>query len=165
LIGRSALDIAAIRADAAAMATDAELIEQTLLALAGREESLRDMVFARFFAAWPERRASFLTPAITARRMADETLQLLYGLALGEDWVWPHIADLVDLHRAYGRLATAEYDSFIALVVDEACALGGAGSEARAAWGRQETALGLLVSRASAEWERALPRHGGAGAA
>ena len=137
---------------------DLDLIEQTLLALDGREDELRLTLFERFFARFPDRRREFLAFDASSRRMTDETLQLLHGLAAGAEWVWPHIADLVDLHRAYGALPDAEYDSFIDLVAETACELGGASTEADAAWRRQASALKGLVRRAGADWAAALPR-------
>ncbi len=140
------------------MTGDADLIEDGLLALAGQEDAFRLMLFDRFFAAYPARRPAFLAFDASSRRMADETLQLLHGLATEAHWVWPHIADLVDLHRAYGALADAEYDLFIDLTVETACALGGATPAAVAAWQRQAALLKALVQRAGADWAAALPR-------
>jgi hypothetical protein len=140
------------------MQSDADLLESSLETLAGREEALRTRVFERFLARWPEHRPRFLTLETTSRRMTDETLQLLHALAGGEGWVWPHVADLVDLHRAYGALDAAEYDAFIELVVAEACELSAAGEATRAAWERQGEALKALVAKAAAEWVVAMPR-------
>jgi hypothetical protein len=140
------------------MTADAARLEAAIAALDGQEAALRRAVFDRFFAAFPQHRARFLTPDATERRMTDETLQLLLGLAQGESWVWPQVADLVDLHRAYGALDAAEYDRFIDLVVEEAVARAGGDAEAEAAWLRQAAALKALVARAAAEWLTALPR-------
>jgi hypothetical protein len=140
------------------MQPDEALIEHVLERLAGQDDAFRQRLFDRFFHAFPARRESFLAFGTSSRRMADETLQLLHGLAAGAEWVWPHIADLVDLHRAYGALPDAEYDSFIDLVAETACELGGASTEADAAWRRQASALKGLVRRAGADWAAALPR-------
>ena len=91
--------------------TDAGLMERTLEALAGREDQLRIALFERFFAEFPARRADFLAFDASSRRMADETLQLLYGMATGADWLWTQTADLVDLHRAYGALPQIEFEA------------------------------------------------------
>ena len=40
------------------------------------------------------------------------------GLARGEGWVWPLVAELVFTHRSYGALPIAEYDAFIDMTVD-----------------------------------------------
>jgi hypothetical protein len=140
------------------VSADRALLEAGLEALAGQEEVLRARLFDRFLARWPEHRARFLTLETSSRRMTDETLQLLHALAGGEGWVWPHVADLVDLHRAYGALDAADYDGFIDLLVEEACELSAADAAARAAWERQGTALKALVAQAAAEWAVALPR-------
>lgn len=138
--------------------TDAELMEQTLLALDGREEVLRQTLFERFFAEFPARRADFIAFDASSRRMTDETLQLLHGVATGAHWLWTQVADLADLHRAYGKLPDIEFDRFIDLTAETACDLGNASAEARAAWGAQATELKRLVLKARAEWDVALPR-------
>lgn len=137
---------------------DGPLLEASLVALAGQEEALRRQLFDRFLARWPEHRPRFLALETSSRRMTDETLQLLLALAGGEGWVWPHVADLVDLHRAYGALGPAEYDGFIDMVVEGACELSAADEATRTAWERQGAALKALVARAAAEWAVAMPR-------
>ena len=82
------------------MANAAELIEQNLLQLARRGIELRHGLYERFFAAFPERRSAFLCPEATSIRMTDETLQMLHGIAAGESWVWPLIAELIATHGA-----------------------------------------------------------------
>lgn len=139
------------------MKSDAELLERTLEALADREDALRIELFERFFADYPARRADFIAFEASSRRMTDETLQLLHGQASGALWLWTQVADLVDLHRAYGALADAEFDRFIELTAETACDLADAADEERRAWGRQVDALQALVLKARAEWEVALP--------
>lgn len=134
------------------------MIEQTLLALDGQEEALRIGLFERFFAEFPARRADFIAFEASSRRMTDETLQLLHGVATGAHWLWTQVADLVDLHRAYGALPDIEFDRFIELTAGTACDLADASAEARAAWQVQATELKRLVLKARADWEVALPR-------
>lgn len=138
--------------------TDAERMEQTLEALAGRDDALRLELFERFFAEFPARRADFIAFDASSRRMTDETLQLLYGVATGADWLWTQTADLVDLHRAYGALPQIEFDRFTDLTAETACDVAGATAPERAAWRMQAEALKQLIARARAEWEVALPR-------
>jgi hemoglobin-like flavoprotein len=140
--------------------SDAELIEASLLRLAETAIELRHGLYARFFAAFPERQAAFLCPEATSVRMTDETLQIMHGLALDEPWVWPLIAELVATHRMYGSLPLAEYDSFIDLTLAElAATLGPDWTEPCAeAWGRQAARFKALVAEATAEWNRILPR-------
>jgi hemoglobin-like flavoprotein len=142
------------------MASDAELIEASLLRLGELGIELRHGLYARFFAAFPERRRDFLCPEATSVRMTDETLQIMYGLALDEGWVWPLIAELVATHRSYGDLSLAEYDAFIDHTLEElATALGPDWTTTRAdAWSRQAARFKALISEATAEWNQILPR-------
>lgn len=137
---------------------DAALMEASLLAVADADIDIRHMLFDRFLAAYPARRPAFLNLDAASRRMTDETLQMLLGLARGEGWVWPQIADLVGNHRNYGTLTSAEYDGFIDMTVAElGIAAGGAWNAATAAaWARQAAALKTLVRKAQAGWESAL---------
>lgn len=146
------------------MAEDAALIEASLLALAERGIEIRHRLFDRFFDAFPDRRKDFLAREATTIRMTDETLQILYGLAGEEPWVWPLVAELVATHRSYGRLPLAEYDGFVDLLVAE---LGDVLEEqwtlpVAAAWHRQAERLKTMIAEATAEWERVLPRAAGA---
>ena len=142
------------------MSTDAALIEASLLKLAERGIELRHGLYERFFAAYPARRADFLCPEATSVRMTDETLQMMYGLAAEESWVWPLVAELSYTHRAYGRLPFEEYEAFVDLTLAElAEALGDDwGSAEAAAWGRQAERLKAMIHKAQTDWERVLPR-------
>ena len=139
------------------MADDAQWMERTLEALAGKDDALSIRLFELFFAEFPARRTDFIAFEASSRRMTDETLQLLYGQASGAHWLWTQVADLVDLHRSYGAYTDAEFDRFIVLTAETACELADAGDEERRAWGRQADALQALVHKARAEWEVALP--------
>src|SRR3546814_17843576 len=88
-------------------------MEASLAAVADAGVDIRHALFDRFFAAFPDRRASFMILDASSRRMTDETLQMMLGLAKGESWVWPLVAELVFTHRAYGALPIEEYDAFI----------------------------------------------------
>ena len=138
----------------------AENMEQTLTLLAERNIELRHGLYERFFGKFPARRAAFLCPEATSVRMTDETLQLLYGLAGGETWVWPLISELVATHQAYGALPLAEYDAFVDMVVEELEVSLGAdwtGEQARV-WLEQAAALKAMIGKAQAEWDHVLPR-------
>ncbi|PAL22429.1 globin [Sphingopyxis sp. GW247-27LB] len=144
---------------------DAALMEASLMAVADAGIDIRHLLFERFLAAYPERRPAFLNLDAASRRMTDETLQILFGLAAGEGWVWPLVAELVVTHRNYGALPADEYDAFVDLTIDE---LGRAAGTAwtvahAAAWRRQGEALKAMIRRALAEWRSAMP--GGAAAA
>ena len=138
---------------------DAAAMEASLIAVADAGIDIRHTLFERFLAAFPARASAFLNLDTASLRMTDETLQLLVGLARGEGWVGPHIAELVGNHRNYGALPTAEYDAFIDLVVAElATAAGPAwGAATDAAWRRQAAGLQALVRRAQIDWASALP--------
>jgi hemoglobin-like flavoprotein len=146
------------------MASDAELIEASLLALAETGIEIRHRLFDRFFDAFPHRRKDFLAREATTIRMTDETLQILYGLAGEESWVWPLVAELVATHRSYGHLPVAEYDGFVDLLVAELGEVLGDEWTApvAAAWERQAGRLKAMIAEASADWERILPRAGAA---
>ncbi len=138
---------------------DAAPMEASLAAVAEAGVDIRHTLFDRFLAAYPARRAAFLNLDAASRRMTDETLQMLYGLAQGEAWVWPLVAELVATHRNYGALPMAEYDAFIDLAIDELGRAAGASwtAAAAAAWARQGEALKAMVRRAAAEWQSAMP--------
>lgn len=138
---------------------DAARMEASLIAVANAGIDIRHALFERFFAAYPERRASFISVDAASRRMTDETLQMMFGLAKGEAWVWPLVAELVFTHRSYGALPIAEYDAFIDMTVAELGAAAGAGWAAAiaAAWQRQAGALKAMIRKARAEWADAMP--------
>jgi len=126
---------------------------------------LRHGLYVQFFARFPERQSAFLSTEATSVRMTDETLQIMYGLAQGEGWAETLIAELIGTHRMYGTLPLAEYDAFIDLTVEElGKALGPAlTSDMAAAWARQAARFKALVAKATADWDRLLPRAATAG--
>ncbi|QDZ08615.1 globin [Sphingomonas panacisoli] len=137
--------------------TDAALIEASLLALDGQEAAMRERLFERFFARFPDRRAIFLAIDATSVRMTDETLQWMLGLASERKWVWSQVAELVFNHRNYGHLTHEEYAVFIDLAID---ALGETIVDAwdektDAAWRRQAATLKDMIARAQTEWTAA----------
>lgn len=137
---------------------DAHWMEENLRIIAERELDIRIPLFDKFLAAYPEREAAFLNLDAASRRMADETLQMLYGLANHEDWVWPLVAELVATHRNYGSLPIGEYDSFIDMTVAEvAAANDGAWTMVhQEAWQRQAKALKSLIRKAAEAWDLVL---------
>lgn len=139
---------------------DAALIEASLLALAEAGIELRHGLYRRFFAAFPERQAAFLSTEATSVRMTDETLQIMHGLAAGEGWAETLITELIGTHRMYGELPLLEYDAFIDMTVEElATALGPQWTADMAlAWGRQAERFKQRVAQATSDWDRLLPR-------
>jgi hemoglobin-like flavoprotein len=138
---------------------DAALMEASLTAVADAGIDIRHTLFERFFTAYPERRASFISVDAASRRMTDETLQMMFGLAGAEEWVWPLVAELVFTHRSYGALPIAEYDAFIDMTVAElGLAAGPAWSvPVAAAWQRQADALKAMIRKARDEWASVMP--------
>jgi len=138
---------------------DVALMEASLIAVADAGIDIRLPLFERFFTAYPDRRASFISVDAASRRMTDETLQMMFGLAKGEGWVWPLVAELVFTHRNYGALPIAEYDAFIDMTVAElGLAAGPAWSvPVAAAWQRQADALKAMIRQARTEWATAMP--------
>ena len=139
------------------MERDVPSMEASLAASA--DVDIRLPLFERFFAAFPERRASFISVDAASRRMTDETLEMMLGLAKGEGWVWPLVAELVFTHRSYGALPIAEYDAFIDMTVAQ---LGDAAgdawtAEAALAWQRNADALKAMIRKARAQWKAAMP--------
>ncbi len=138
---------------------DAALMEASLIAAADAGIDIRHNLFERFFAAYPARRASFISVDAASRRMTDETLQMMLGLAQDEGWVWPLVAELVFTHRSYGALPIAEYDAFIDMTVEElGLAARPAWSAASAsAWQQNADSLKAMIRKARAEWASAMP--------
>jgi hypothetical protein len=129
-------------------------MEASLLAAAEVGTPLHVPLFARFFAAFPERRASFLVPEAAAPRMTDETLQIMFGLAAGEAWVWPFVSEMVSMHRAYGDLPVVEFDAFVDMAVDVLGEAAGPAwsADCDAAWRRQADRLKRLIIEARQGW-------------
>jgi len=141
---------------------DAELMQASRIACADAGVELRFALFERFFAAWPERRASFLNVDAASRRMTDETLEMMLGLAKGEDnWVWPLVAELAFTHRSFGQLPWVEYESWISLTIQTVRDLAGSAwnTDTEAAWHRQGERLKSLILDAREGWDRAMPGH------
>jgi hypothetical protein len=144
------------------MPTDAELMEASLIAAADNGVELRFALFERFFAVWPERRQTFLNVDAASRRMTDETLEMMLGLAKGEElWVGPLVDELAFTHRSYGRLPWAEYESWIALTIAVLGQAAGADWSAptEAAWQRQGERLKAMILEARAAWDQVMPGH------
>ena len=132
------------------MSDEIQLMEASLIAVADSGVEIRHALFERFFAAYPGRRASFYNLEAASRRMTDETLQMMFGLASDERWVWPLAAELVFTHRNYGALPMEEYDAFITMTIDE---LGHAAGDSWSAacdtaWRKQGERLKNLIIKA-----------------
>ena len=143
-------------------ASDAALMEASLLAVADAVEAgapdIRFPLFDRFFAAFPDRRATFYNLDAASPRMTNETVQMLYGLAAGETWVQGLVNELTFTHRQYGPLPADEYDVWIDLTVDVLRDTAGAMWDAAtdAAWRRAAEQLKAMVAEARTGWVAAM---------
>ena len=129
---------------------DAALMEASLLAAAETGADIRAPLFDKFFTAFPDRRASFYNLEASTPRMTNETLEMMLGLAKGEQWVWYQIAALEFTHRNYGDLPQVEYDSFVDLAVDTLAEAAQQDwtAEMDAAWRRQAERLKIMIKEA-----------------
>ena len=139
------------------MPTDAALIEASLAAAA--DADLNTPLYTRFFAAYPDRAATFTNLEASATRMTDETLQMMHGLATSESWVWPLITELTFTHRNYGSIPHSEYEAFITMTIDTLAEAAGDAwnAETDAAWRRQGKALYAKIVEAREGWVTAMP--------
>lgn len=141
---------------------DAILIEASLLAVADAVDAgapdIRFPLFERFFAAFPDRRASFYNVEAASRRMTDETVQMMYGLASGERWVQGLVNELTFTHRQYGPLPPGEYDVWIDLTVAVLRDTAGAAwdNATEEAWRRAAGRLKSMVAEARTGWVAAM---------
>jgi hypothetical protein len=138
---------------------DLNLMEESLVAMADAGLDIRHGLFDRFFEAFPDRLASFYNLEHSGQRMTDETLQMMVGLAGGETWVEPLVAELTFTHRSYGHLPDAEYEAFIAMTVDAvAQAATSVWTPAHeAAWRLYADRLYAMILHHRTEWTRIMP--------
>tara|TARA_R110000772_G_scaffold77139_20_gene166280 strand:+ start:1123 stop:1536 length:414 start_codon:yes stop_codon:yes gene_type:complete len=127
---------------------DADVMEQSLFVIAEAEVDITDRLYARFFAAHPEQRASFFHPATTKGQMVNEILECLLALAQGEQWVENSIQNHVIAHRSYGDIPLRLYAELLDMLV--ACLADIAGkywsTKYQAAWDRQTARLIMIVA-------------------
>ena len=144
------------------MLSDAEYMEASLAAAADAPQELRYALFARFFEAFPERRASFINVDAASRRMTDETLGMMLGIARQEEnWVWPLASEMAANHMGYGDFPWPEYEAWIAMTIDVLGEAAGAtwSDETDAAWRRCGERLKEMILEAREGWDRAMPGH------
>lgn len=132
------------------MSNEAALMEASLLAVAESGADIRAPLFDKFFAAFPERRASFYNIEASTPRMTNETLEMMLGLAKDKGWVWYQIAALEHTHRNYGDLPQVEYNGFVDLAVDTLAEAAGEDwtADTDAAWRRQADRLKVMIKKA-----------------
>lgn len=134
-------------------------MEASLVAIAEAGVDLRAPLFDRYFAAYPHRRAIFYNLEVSSRRMTDETIGMMLGLAQGGGWVVPFTNELMFTHRNYGAVPMAEYDAFIDMTVETMADAAGAAwtAECAAAWSAQAERLKAAVREARDGWARVMP--------
>ena len=142
--------------------SDAALMEASLLAVADAvgagAPDVRFPLFDRFFAAFPDRRATFYNVEAASPRMTDETVQMLFGLAADEGWVQGLVNELTYTHRQYGALPADEYATWVDLTVDVLRDTAGAAwdDDTEAAWRRAAERLKAMVAEARTGWVAAM---------
>jgi hypothetical protein len=127
-------------------------MEAPLFAIAEADIDIAPILFDRFFAAFPERRAVFINPDAARGRMTNVTIEAMIGLATDEYWVPTTIVNFVDLHTIYGDFPASLYAAFIDLVVDTLADSAGSAwtTESNAAWRTQADRLKAMVVEAIA---------------
>ncbi len=125
-------------------------MEAPLFAIADANIDIAPILFDRFFAAFPERRAVFINPDAARGRMTNETIEAMIGLATNEQWVPTTIVNFVDLHTVYGDFPASLYYAFIDLVVETLADSAGDAwtAESEAAWRIQAERLKTMVGEA-----------------
>lgn len=125
-------------------------MEAPLFAIAEADIDITPTLFERFFATFPEQRASFINLDAAAGRMTNETIGAMIGLATNEHWVPTTIINFVDLHRNYGDFPASLYAAFIDMTVDALADAAGAAwtGESNAAWRAQADRLKAMVAGA-----------------
>jgi len=125
-------------------------MEAPLFAVAEADIDIIPALFDRFFATFPEQRASFINLDAAAGRMTNETIEAMIGLATNEHWVPTTIINFVDLHRNYGDFPASLYAAFIDMTVDALADAAGASwtGESNAAWRTQADHLKAMVAGA-----------------
>jgi hemoglobin-like flavoprotein len=93
-------------------------MEASLIAAAESDIDIRQIVFERFFAAFPETRPSFYNLEAASGRMINETLEAMIGLADKAPWVTTTVVNFIDLHRNYAEIPFEQYADFVDMSID-----------------------------------------------
>lgn len=130
------------------MADAAVIMEASLIAAAESDLDIRQIIFDRFFAAFPNTRPLFYNLEAASGRMINETLEAMIGLADDAPWVTTTVVNFVDLHRNYAAIPFEHYAAFVDMTVDAlAVAVGDTWpSEAQKAWDVAAARLKTLIS-------------------
>ena len=130
------------------MTDAAAIMEASLIAAAESDIDIRQIVFERFFAAFPKTRPSFYNLEAASGRMINETLEAMIGLADEAPWVTTTVVNFVDLHRNYAEIPFEQYAGFVDMSLDAlAIAAGDTWSAAaQQAWELAAERLKTLIS-------------------
>jgi len=99
-------------------ATPAEILEQSLWAVAESGEDITPHFFKRLFESYPDQEKSFYHPADTCGTMVNEMIEMLMALAAEETWVDNSTRSLVMAHRCFGDIKLPLYAESLQLLID-----------------------------------------------
>ncbi|MEH6758641.1 MAG: hypothetical protein V7676_14175 [Parasphingorhabdus sp.] len=127
---------------------DAEIMEQSLFIVVEADVDITERLYAQFFAAHPEQKASFFHPTTTKGQMVNEILECLLALAQGEQWVENSIQNHVIAHRSYGDIPFRLYAELLDMLVTCLAEISGKcwSTQYQAAWDRQTARLIRMVA-------------------
>jgi len=125
----------------------AQLLEQSLHAVAEADEDITPHFFARLFARHPDQKANFFHPDITCGPMVNEILESLMGLAADEGWVRSSIQELVIAHRSFGDIPLPLYGEVFDIMIETLASIAGERwtPAYEAAWRKQAATLAAMV--------------------
>lgn len=128
----------------------AEVLEQSLYAVAEAGEDITPRFFARLFARHPEQQRMFFQPTVSCGAMVNEILESLLALANRDEWVCNSINNLVVAHRCYGDFPLPLYAELLDLFVETLAELAGErwADEYDSAWRQVTGQLNALIARA-----------------
>ena len=127
----------------------AEVLEQSLFAVAEVGEDVTPHFFALLFARHPEQQPMFFQPAASCGAMVTEILESLLALAAQEPWVDSSIQNLVVAHRCYGDFPLPLYAEVLDLFVETLATLAAERwtSEFDGAWRQVTSQLFATIAR------------------
>jgi hemoglobin-like flavoprotein len=123
------------------------MMESCLIAAAESDIDIRQVIFDRFFEAFPETRPLFYNLEAASGRMINETLEAMVGLADGAPWVATTVINFIDLHRNYGAIPADQYNAFIDITIEVLAGAVGVGwtNDVEIMWQRQAEQLKSLI--------------------
>lgn len=134
---------------AAADANTAEILEQSLYAVAETGEDITPHFFKRLFDRHPEQQAFFFHPDSTCGTMVNEMIELLMALAAGQQWVEGSTQSLVISHRCFADIDLPLYAESLDLLIDTMANLAAEQwtPQFDEAWRMQATRLNAIIAK------------------